>query len=375
MKKFYTLFLTTILLAMSASAQTTPRYTLADLITEGESGKFYTIDEDLLAVYVSEVYPNVIFAKDDNAYAAYSQPTEDQYNNGKLYDERNGYFDQWGDWYGTFDQSNWVKIVLPEGMSAEAYRGKYIKSRTLTGRVNIQNTPCGPMGLTLYVEDANNLPQIGSSETYTPNTYCTANFVKQDVWYLVKPQNQEFAKIHWAVYHQADKKFYVPAQNLAEGWNSANLAGSFPVDMSHYAPHPGIDPNEVYQDGYMYEFPALIEYRLGGTDFGLNIDPGFGNEHNIHFTPRKGMPAGNAGDTPFVTDDDNNVYYYRIMVYPLEESEGVITGVEQTVGVRSVESVRYSDLQGRLSATPHPGMNIVVTTYSDGSTTTRKTIW
>ena len=372
MKKLYILA-TTILLAAGASAQTTPRYSLADLITEGESGKFYTIDEDLLAVYVPASYPNVIFAKDDNAYAAYSQPTEEQIENDKLYDEREGYLDQWGDWYGTFDQSNWVKIVLPEGTDATSYKGYFIKKRTLTGRVNVQNSPCNPMGLTLYVEDANNLPQKGSAQDYDPNTYCTANFVKQDVWYLVKPQNQEYAFVHWAVYNKADKKFYVPKKNVQEEWNMANLSGCFEVDMSLFEPSPGADPDIIYEDGYMYEFHAMIEFRLGGTDFGLNIDPGFGNEHNIHFAPRRVIEIGNGGETPYVMDDEQNLYYYRIMVYPLDKpSEGVITSIEGLKANKQVQSVRYCDLQGHMSDTPHRGFNIAVTTYSDGTTQTTK---
>lgn len=356
-------------LATMASAQTS--YTLANLIKKGNSGKTYTITDDLVGVYVSPHYPNVIFAKDEKGYESPSYPSDDQINNNRLYDERDGVLDDWGEWQGTFDQSNWVKIVLPEGTDAGAYRKKIIKKNTLTGMVNVQNNPCNPLGLTLSVEGT--LPTAGNSSTYTPNTYCTANFVMQPEWYLVKPQNQEYAMIHWAVWHAADKKFYVPKQ--AGTVNSAGLKGSFPVDMSLWEMERNVDPTTVFQDGYLYEFPALIEFRLGST-FTLDIDPGFGNDHNIHFAPpRRIHEIGDGGEPPYIEDEDHNRQTYTVLVYPLNIASEVITGVEQVRTGAAVQSVRYVDVQGHVAAEPRPGVNICVTTYSDGTVLTEKVLF
>lgn len=400
MKKFYTLFLTTILLAMSASGQT-----LADLISSGKSGEYYIITEKLLGVYVPMHHRNVIFVKDDNNYAGKSKPTEDQYNSGKLYDERGCVMDANGNWHGTFDQSNWMKLVFPASVDATKYIGKYLPENSVMGIVNLQNQPCNPLGLTMTMseDDYEWMTEPITANAYDPNTYCTANFVLQREWYLVKPQNQEYALIHWAVYNTADKKFYVPKKNLEKGWNTADLAGSFTIDMSLFENNPGVDPDEVFTNGTAYDFYAMIECRTGST-ISLNIDPGFGGENNYHFAPSKpannnlaqtdeattandsvaprrrattpNVAIGAPGEPLYLLDDENNRFDYTVIVYPLRlDRPEVITGVAQTVGERSVESVRYSDLQGRLSTTPHPGMNIVVTTYSDGSTTTRKAIW
>ena len=50
------------------------------------------------------------------------------------------------------------------------------------------------------------------------------------------------------------------------------------------------------------------------------------------------------------------------------------TSVEELDAARTVSSVVYYNLAGQQSAQPVSGVNIVVTTYSDGSTTTAKVI-
>jgi len=50
------------------------------------------------------------------------------------------------------------------------------------------------------------------------------------------------------------------------------------------------------------------------------------------------------------------------------------SGIDQIVGNREIVSVRYINVAGQESETPFDGINIVVTTYTDGSTTTAKVI-
>jgi hypothetical protein len=57
----------------------------------------------------------------------------------------------------------------------------------------------------------------------------------------------------------------------------------------------------------------------------------------------------------------------------INESD-VITGVEDNVASKAVESVKYYNVAGIESAAPFEGVNIVVTTYTDGSKTTVKKI-
>ena len=384
MKKFYTTLLMIAAMAGVAVAQENVQtMTLNDIITTGQLSEFYTIENDLVGVYAPPHYPRVIFAKDANEYANRSEPTKEQYNANpkRLYDERDGFFETYEDefgytverWVGTFDQSNWVKIALPEGADAKYLEGKIIKGGTVTGRSNLQAFPSDPLGLTISLKDDAPLPVAGEEVSYEPNLYCCGNFVKQDSWFFVKPQNQEYANIHWAVWHAADTMFYAPK-------NNTGLPGSFPISMSLWEPQPNISPFDVFEDGLQYEFPAMIEFRLG-VNFGLIIDPGFDGDIIIwgdgnYNAPRRMDVTDNPGERPTYVDSEGGVYIYTVIVYPLRlSSPGVLTGVDENVQtVKTLVNTQYVDLQGRVSDKPFEGLNIVRKTFSDGSVTTMKAI-
>lgn len=362
------------------NVQTMP---LKDIISFGQLSEFYTIENDLIGVYAPPHYPRVIFAKDADEYANRSEPTKEQYNANprRLYDERDGCFETYQDefgytverWVGTFDQSNWIKIALPEGSDAKYLEGKIIKGGTVTGRTNLQNFPSDPMGLTITLNSDATLPEAGDAVQYEPNLYCCGNFVKQDSWYFVKPQNQEYANIRWAVWHAADTMFYAPR-------NNTGLPGSFRISMSLWEPQPNISPFEVFEDGLQYEFPAMIEFRLG-VNFGLIIDPGFDGDIIIWGDdksngPRRMDVTDNPGVKPTFVDAEGHTYVYTVRVYPLRLPQpGILTGVDENVQpVRTIINTQYVDLQGRVSDKPFEGLNIVRHTYSDGSVTTMKAI-
>ena len=66
----------------------------------------------------------------------------------------------------------------------------------------------------------------------------------------------------------------------------------------------------------------------------------------------------------------------RFVIYPLDfasTSSNVVTGVQELKGaMKAVESVRYYNMMGMESKKPFEGINIVVTRYTDGSTSTTK---
>lgn len=384
MKRFYTtLLMITALVGVAVAQDNVQTMPLKDIISFGQLSEFYTIENDLIGVYAPPHYPRVIFAKDADEYANRSEPTKEQYNANprRLYDERDGCFETYQDefgytverWVGTFDQSNWIKIALPEGADAKYLEGKIIKGGTVTGRTNLQNFPSDPMGLTITLNSDATLPEAGDAVQYEPNLYCCGNFVKQDSWYFVKPQNQEYANIRWAVWHAADTMFYAPR-------NNSGLPGSFRISMSLWEPQPNISPFEVFEDGLQYEFPAMIEFRLG-VNFGLIIDPGFDGDIIIWGDdksngPRRMDVTDNPGVKPTFVDAEGHTYVYTVRVYPLRLPQpGILTGVDENVQpVRTIINTQYVDLQGRVSDKPFEGLNIVRHTYSDGSVTTMKAI-
>ena len=344
MKKFY-LSILTILLAVAASAQEPQAQALAQIIKTGTRGNIYKIGSTLVGVYVPPRYKNVVFAKDiNNSSVSYSEPTDAQIANDKIYDN-----------VEDFDQSNWIKIYFPEGYDASAYEGKRITGSTVVGRVNVANTPAGPVGLFIDV-DGYTYPTIGEASPYTGNTYNCANFVQQQ-WFFVKPKNLEYCNIQWAVYN-GNNMFYVPK---VSSW-----PGSFKVDMTLWEQQDdagSVTADNVFTVGEAYEFPAIVEFSTD-NQVSLNIDPGF--DGDINYAPAlKGVAVGDPGVIP--------QEYKKVMVYPLR-IKSVVTAVEQVETASEVESVQYYDLQGRMSNAPLKGVNIKVTTYTDGTRETKKIV-
>ena len=59
---------------------------------------------------------------------------------------------------------------------------------------------------------------------------------------------------------------------------------------------------------------------------------------------------------------------------PITLSVGTLTGVEEVNATKQVEKVLYYNPLGIVSEEPFPGLNVVVTTYNDGSKATRKVV-
>lgn len=349
MKKFY-LSILTILLAVSASAQTAPiEKTLRNIILssheEGEGvGEIYTITGKLYGIYVPPHYKNVVFAKDNKQNVNPSSPTDEQLEDEIVYDTN----------YKQFDQSNWIQLYFPVGTDASGFVGKEIPAHTFTGRINVVSLiPDGPVGL--YIEaNTQSDPATFTDFSFAPNMYCCANFVQQE-WFFVKPKNLEYCNIHWAVY-KGNNMFYVPK---VSSW-----PGSFKVNMALWEQQTddnSVTADDVFQPGYAYEFPAIVQFSTD-NQLSLNIDPGFDGDIN-YGTPRpKQFETGEAGTLP--------EGYKNVLVYPLRKDEpGIPTAIEQVEPTSEVKSVQYYDLQGRMSNAPLKGVNIKSTTYSDGSVT------
>ncbi len=358
MKKFNLTLILTLAMVLGAMAQEPERLQLKGIILTGTQGNFYTISNKLTGVYVPPRFKNVLFAKDNNANVNKSEPTEDQIASDKIFDA----VDQ-------FDQSNWVKILFHQGFDATQYEGREINNYQVTGRVNVASAPAGPVGLYVDMTDATGespLALTNNYPEYQPNTYCTANFVVQPEWFLVKPKNLEFAVVRWAIY-QGNGQFVVPAKN--GDVNGYNLSGSFPVDMTLWEQQTddnSVTADDVFTVGENYEFYAIIGFSTGNK-VGLNIDPGFDGDFIV---TGDGAPRHIAGGNPGTLPEE-----YTVMVYPLRESHTVITAVDDVrSSTRTVASVRYTDAQGRTSTQPHHGFNVVTTTYTDGTTAAEKRI-
>jgi hypothetical protein len=71
--------------------------------------------------------------------------------------------------------------------------------------------------------------------------------------------------------------------------------------------------------------------------------------------------------------EENGIIIYKGVMYDRAmEFLGTVTDISTLEGDKQVSHVRYYNLQGVESTEPFNGVNIKVTTYSDGSRSTEK---
>lgn len=314
--------------------------TLATIEGSGTKGETYVISDELIAVH-ADLVNGMLWCKDQgNASINPSSIIDGQID---FMNDANitGTTGQCGrDW----DQSNWVALKFPADQNSSSVLtgsvGKKIKAGTVTGRY-IDNS-----NYTIEVQPVNgnySLTYNGTLE-YTPNVYCVANFVESnlniggntgavgphgDHYFFMNPKIQEICEITYAMW---DGEMFVTPDNTS-------IQGAFHVDWSRNA-----EGTPTLQEGKTYRFLAIVS------------------------RPAK-LSNLKGGGTP----SDNFV------VYPanLSGDGNIVTAINgiYTDGYREVVGVEYVNSLGMTSKTPFQGVNIVVTRYSDGSTTSVKKIF
>lgn len=73
-------------------------------------------------------------------------------------------------------------------------------------------------------------------------------------------------------------------------------------------------------------------------------------------------------------DYKGEIIYVYSAASNLVKVENENTGIDETVTAKGVKRVTYYDLAGRSSATPHQGVNVVVTLYTDGTKRVTKVV-
>lgn len=219
------------------------------------------------------------------------------------------------------DHSNWVAIETASEPSVETYNtidaiGKVkegsFPNRRIVGRVK----------------------KLEANNPFSYNTYCVVNFMDKTFhkgYFFASPAANEVANIIWAQYADADNNTFIAPP-------SSTFDGGFTADFSLY--NGTVPP---LTQGHVYSFLALIE-KTATTASGIS--------------PKATMTSG-----------------YK--VYPLDEMKdwsNTVTGVTTVQATSNVVSVKYYNAMGVESSVPFNGVNIVVTTYDNGTRTTSKMI-
>lgn len=314
----------------------------------GTPGTNYTVADELIIMHkIDRVGQRLLWAKDQ------SRSAQDPYNNPTHKDatyktaEQADYLDAtlhvqapgWGGW----DQSNWVMLRFDENTDMTDYHVyQTIDAGTLKGT---------------YVDAENFCINVESMETgedvgYVPNTFCPANFLDFNLnlndteggavspsgrmFFFLNPKVQEVADVTLAVWDKTNSRFIMPSGN---GANQAGIVGYFTVNCLY---NKDGDVIENLVDKTMYSFRGVLNKYPGGSNLAKDAPTG---------------PDATKVVMPFDLND-----------------QSVITAISDVMGSKAVSSVKYYNIMGVESNKPFDGVNIVVTRYSDGTTSTTKVL-
>lgn len=320
------LFLDSIIL-MNAS-------TLAELAENGEEGKEYTVnDEMVVAKKFQRNNKNYIVVKDAaEAVRNFSTPAAGD-----------KFFNINGNKQEEYTKNNWMLVSLPVGLYNQVNEKNTVTSITgsLTEKFNV-------------AMEATKVVFENVTTDFAPNTYCPINFMGESSvkgtnpaytssYYFATPKANEYANVVWAVYNGTDGAFYLPVHQGSA--NAQEFKAAFKVD---YSLNSVATPELA--NGDMYSFEALVK------------------EVAVATTDAKSAPRKTAYDSTVAPST-------KFVVYPLDlDANKVATGVNDVNSAKEVKGVSYFNMMGVESAQPFDGVNIMVTTYTDGTSSAAKVL-
>lgn len=308
--------------------------TLANLAVNGAEGTAYQVnDKMVVAKKFQKGDKNYIVVKDAaQAVRNLSAPTDDD-----------KFFNINGNKQEEYAQNNWMLVSLPVELYNQVNEKSIVTSITgsLTEKFNV-------------AMEATNVVFENATNDFAPNTYCPINFMGESSvkgtnsaytssYYFATPKANEYANVVWAVYDGTDGAFYLPVHQGSA--NAQEFKAAFKVD---YSLNSVATPELV--DGDMYSFEALVKEMAVAT------------------TDAKSAPRKTAYDSTVAPST-------KFVVYPLDlDAKKVATGVNDVNSAKEVKGVSYFNMMGVESAQPFDGVNIMVTTYTDGTSSAAKVL-
>ncbi len=309
-----------------------PKKELAQAVANPEAG--FICLSDLTCVYtVSNADDNsgLLFCKDNNKFA-----NKDVNENG--YED---YMFKYGfDTRSTHDESNWVVLHVPAQVAGDMNYSNFELKNLSKVFVNGDASGCYTL---------QQLPQVEGSTAYNYNTYIPANFLgTQKHLFFASPKPFEVCVMVFAMWD--GEKFIMIPSNYA-GHNSYNLEGEFEIDDTLYSKYVSSSgDNAQFLTDHVYRFLGIVAPK-GAFD---GIVSGNGMK----------KVAGTQANTIFLLDEP--------AVQGAPAGDGLLTGIDAVDADAQVIAVKYCNLNGVMSDTPHDGINIVVEYLDNGTTKSHK---
>lgn len=332
--------------------------------------KKVAVSDELIGAWA---YGNKLWAKDQgNASIDKRMAATDQMD----YLQQEIWHDQDGNVYhlqtGSWDESNWVVLDfngLRGETTAAACVGKKLTDvkGTYSDSKNFTITLTDPVTATADADAAALYPGYQQSvATHVDpydlgyNSYIPANFYESN-WNGVDAINSNTYVDNLNDDAVISLYFMNPkVQEVARIWGVWNGNGGF----------------AVYNEGYFNRFGIHGAVNVGGWNYNSNggVAADLVKDKAYLFHAVVAKPATKLGAVPPTASND--AASSTLVIYPLDLSaQGSMTAVKDIVGDRTVKSVSYYNIMGVESAQPHDGVNIVVTRYTDGSTSTAKVMF
>ena len=321
----------------------------------GEKDKTYTVSDRLQGVYAQG---SSLWCKDlGDISIVKTTPNTDQVD----YLMNDNHCKREGGW----DQSNWVELDFSgfgaNGNSmASALVNKFIKEKTITG---------------VYSDDVNytitltTAPEADGDASYVPNTYCTVNFLEGNLtlkagdtgpavtkdgtttyYYFLNPKIQEYAIITYAMWDKPNQIMVIPNNTPFSGaacigrWDLNEFDNQLTaLDAAYDAPETGDN---------QYEFHIIVQ-RTGKS---------------------YGTPINSSKAAPSLKPNQTASDVIRTQPLDLQASSPLPTAINGVISNAQPVSVEYVNIAGMSSSKPWQGVNIIVTRYSNGTTTTTKMV-
>lgn len=212
------------------------QFTLSQVVNDDhfKEGMNCELEDSSLVVMYAAVGAKQLYAKDYGQYATPDTPTEQQT------DVLNG----------TYDQSNWVVLNLPEPLDS-AQCAAYI-GHQLTGVKGVIRSIANP------TFDCETNPVAGEKDTTAVlNAFIPANFhgsqkVDSTDYFFVRPKPMEIDTVRCAMWCQTKREFIMPY--FADEYGFKNFNGSFKPDYSKLT-----TTRPIIKDGDVCEMVVLTD--------------------------------------------------------------------------------------------------------------------
>jgi len=262
--------------------------------------------------------------------------------------------------------------------------------------------------LTWIVYDNNN--GDGTYGSYDHNQYYPTTTVARDLptdpgrFYAPKSWNRNYTipgEWRWLSTNELEDslggygKLYGPYTNGYDQYGAVQVNWSlFGDSITHDVTVDGKAYQwwQIFQPGQAYKIMAVIRYAHSSdpsSPDNVRYQPGNGSVGDSEATHPQNAPArapyradnGQGGyANMYFTSDYAGLNSSKFIIFPLKASPagsngsdlGNVTTVKEVATSREVVAVHYYNLMGVQSSKPFDGINIVVTTYSDGSRTSKK---